>query len=490
MQSRKLYPLRTLLACAVLLSPAFAAEPPTPDIVLDGTITRADLHTYRNVPFTVPPGTSRLTIEFSYGERQQHTVIDLGLFDPHRFRGWSGGNKQRFTLSTTDATPSYLPGPLPPGTWNLILGIPNIREGVRASFQAKVYLQREGPLPDLTEDGTPLRTKAGWYRGELHAHSGHSDGSCRSQAGKSVPCPVFRTLEAAAARGLDFLAVADHNSISQYQELRELQPYFDHLLLIPAREITTFQGHANVYGTADFIDFRLGSPSVPTIKTLLDRVAGLGALISINHPALPSDESCMGCGWEVPDTPFARIQGVETVNDGDDGAGVRFWDTQLNRGFRLTALGGSDNHHPDDRQSSASVGHPTTVVWAENLSGKAILDGIRAGRVFIDLAGTADRIVDLTARAGDREATMGGTINAPQGTAAHFTVRVEHASECRLVVVEDGRAIEVLTDPAIQGDKEVKEFTLPADGRRHWVRAEVRSVDGKLLLLSNPVYLR
>ena len=32
-------------------------------------------------------------------------------------------------------------------------------------------------------------------------------------------------------------------------------------------------------------------------------------------------------------------------------------------------------------------------------------------------------------------------------------------------------------------------FELTADGHRHWLRADVRSADGKLLLLGNPLYL-
>lgn len=40
-----------------------------------------------------------------------------------------------------------------------------------------------------------------------------------------------------------------------------LQPAFDKILLVPGREITTFYGHANVFGLTDFIDFRMTSPS-------------------------------------------------------------------------------------------------------------------------------------------------------------------------------------------------------------------------------------
>ena len=60
----------------------------------------------------MPAGATRVTIRFTY-DKDQHSVIDLGLRDPQRFRGWSGGTRDHMTLSTEDATPGYLPGPLP-----------------------------------------------------------------------------------------------------------------------------------------------------------------------------------------------------------------------------------------------------------------------------------------------------------------------------------------------------------------------------------------
>jgi predicted metal-dependent phosphoesterase TrpH len=96
----------------------------------------------------------------------------------------------------------------------------------------------------------PLRDQPGWYRGDLHMHDAHSDGSCASQSGKRVPCPLFLTVQAALKRGLDFIAITDHNTTSQLDAMRELQPYYDRLLLIPGRELTTFTGHAGLLGTA------------------------------------------------------------------------------------------------------------------------------------------------------------------------------------------------------------------------------------------------
>jgi hypothetical protein len=66
---------------------------------------------------------------FSY-DKDNRTVIDLGLRDPQGQRGWSGGNKDTSTVGDiSDATPSYRPGAIQPGEWKLILGIPNVRDG-------------------------------------------------------------------------------------------------------------------------------------------------------------------------------------------------------------------------------------------------------------------------------------------------------------------------------------------------------------------------
>jgi hypothetical protein len=98
-----------------------------PAVVLAGALTRKDHQTYRLLSFEVPPGVSRITVEFSYTGREQHTTLDLGVYDPAGFRGWSGGSKSSFTISATDATPSYFAGPITPGIWKLVIGVPNIR---------------------------------------------------------------------------------------------------------------------------------------------------------------------------------------------------------------------------------------------------------------------------------------------------------------------------------------------------------------------------
>lgn len=456
-------------------------------------MTGADHQTYREAPFAVPAGVTRLTVAFDYAGREQKSVIDIGLRDPVRFRGWSGGNKARFTISEAEATPSYLPGPLPAGTWKLVLGVPNLRKGAQARYTARIWFERGAASGGLAE--TPLKTGDGWWRGDLHLHTAHSDGACASHTGKRVPCPVFKTAEAAAARGLDFIAVTDHNATSQAEALRELQPWFDDLLLIPGREITTFQGHANVLGPTGPLDFQLGSPRARDLSVIQGEVERAGGLFSINHPGLPSGEACMGCGWTVKDTDFARVQAIEVVNGGalaqarggDLFSGVPFWEARLNAGFRITAVGGSDNHDGTmEAGRLGAVGSPTTVVHAPELSQAAILAAIRAGHVFVDLAGSRDRRLEVTASLGERTAQMGDALPAPAGATVTLEAHVLGAQDGLARIVQDGRT---LAERRLSGADETPVFNLVADGARHWLRVDVRGPDGKLWLLGNPVYL-
>lgn len=472
---------------AVAQVPARAA-----DVELAGTITRADFQTYKRVPFTVPDNVDRLVVAYDYEGRDQRTVIDLGVEDPHGLRGASGGNKSSFTIAASNATPSYLPGRIDPGQWMLSLAVPNIREGVTSRWSARVWFLKGAEAENLP--GYTAGREPGWYRGDLHLHSAHSDGSCASQAGKTVPCPLYRTLERAVQERLDFVAVTEHNTTSHSQVLREAQPWFDRLLLIPGIEITTFYGHFNVFGVSTPIDFRIPAGDTTGFGRIADQVHALGGLVSVNHPALPSGEICMGCGWTMPGADYGKVDGVEVVNGssvtaaGGDAegvvSGVPFWLARLREGHAVTALGGSDNHGPD-RDDPGGVGKPVTVVFATDLTQQAILAGMHSGRSFIALdPSQPDLHVDFLIRAGSSEAVMGGFVKA----ARHMPV----------IVVPDlagpgGGTAEILDGTSVLA-------RIPLSGKRqqgarpvklgkglHVLRIQVRGADERLLALGNAI---
>lgn len=472
------------------------AQERKPDLVLKGTITEASRESYVEVPFTVPPGVVRVSVDFHYTGHDRKATIDLGLLDNERFRGWSGGNKTDFTVSEADATPSFLPGPVKPGVWKLLLGVPSMPDGVQSQYVVNVYFAREGERIGASTFGAdavpaPIRSGPAWYRGDLHMHDAHSDGSCTSEAGKKVPCPLFKTVEAARARGLDFIAITDHNTISHFDEMRELAPYFDKMLLIPGREITTFDGHANVFGTTEFIDFRLTSKHVPTFTDLLNQVERKHGLLSINHPGSPTGAECMGCGWSVKNTDFSRVHVIEAVNGGSlDGreSGIPFWQKRLNEGFRMTAIGGSDNHNASySPEHESAIGFPTTVIYADNLSEEDVLKAIRAGHVFVDVRGSRDRAIEFTAESGSQKVMMGDDVKATAGSRLHFVLALKNLSGSHAEEVIDGVAKPL--GEVVKSGSETREFDEVSDGKRHWVAVNVRGQDGHLLVLGNPVYL-
>ena len=222
-------------------------------------------------------------------------------------------------------------------------------------------------------------------------------------------------------------------------------------------------------------------------------------MIAINHPALPSGEACMGCGWTLANTDFRRIQAVEVINGGAVAimggmadsplSGLAFWQARLNAGDRLTAIGGSDNHAPAaDPVRPGAVGSPTTVVWADDLSERAILAAIRAGHVFVDVEGSRDRLLEVAATARGRAVMMGDALAAPARTTVRFAVHGAHLNGDRLSMIEDGRAPTEFVE-VFHGDDDHAVITLLLDGARHSVRMEVRSAEGRLLLIGNPIYL-
>jgi len=469
---------------------------PSPDLVLDGRIGPADLSTCRALPFQVPAGVVRLSAELSYTGRDQYTVLDMGVSDQDGSRGWSGSNKASFTLSRTDATPSYLPGAIRPGVWTISLCTSAIRPGRSDQYVVGLWFWRRGDTPAVsTFSSAPLKTGARWYRGDLHLHTAHSDGACTPASGQGkAPCPLYRTVQAAATRGLDFIAISDHNTGAQYNDMRELQPAFDTLLLIPAVEITTVHGHANMFGTTEGVDWRLSKTR--SANDILNDAASLHALISLNHPASPTDETCRGCGWDAPGTDYSKVQAIEALNAGEilippkPGApplptGEDFWRRLLDRGNRLTGVGGSDNHAVE--LGKLGVGLPTTVVYAPELSERAVLSAIRAGHVFIDALGSKDRLLELTGEVGSARAIMGDRLTLAAGAIAHFNVHMAHVSGNRLLIEQDGKPL-ALADPVIAGEDAARSFTVSGDGRAHWVRADVVSDKGPILI-GNPIYL-
>lgn len=82
------------------------------------------------------------------------------------------------------------------------------------------------------------------------------------------------------------------------------------------------------------------------------------------------------------------------------------------------------------------IGVPTTVVNAKQLSIDAIMDGVRAGNVFVDI-GSRDRKLELSAKYERSTVAMGGPLSVPAKQSVTFTARIEQMT---------GGTVEILRD--------------------------------------------
>src|SRR5204863_94799 len=55
------------------------------------------------------------------------------------FRGWSGSARRHFTVRVGEATPGYLPGPLPDARWEILLGLYEVPEAVAIDLTVEVF---------------------------------------------------------------------------------------------------------------------------------------------------------------------------------------------------------------------------------------------------------------------------------------------------------------------------------------------------------------
>jgi hypothetical protein len=474
---------------ALALAPWAVAQQASEDVpanlVLTGDVKGDQNQTYFEIPFAVPAGIHRISVDFQYTARDQRATLDLGIADPERFRGASGGNKSHFTISETDATPSYLPGAIPAGQWRLLISVPNMRPAVVSHYRAEIHFNARAEDSSFTAQ--PLAVGTRWYRGDLHMHTGHSDGSCKSQSGRQVPCPLFLTVQAAASRSLDFIAITDHNTDSQYDQMRELQFFFDHLLLIPGREMTTFHGHFNVFGVTQFMDWRITKGTLD-VNTVLRDARSKGGIASVNHAESAEGEACMGCRWTLTNgTDMSLFSAIEVINNGKPMlSSAKYWDSQLRAGHRLAAVGGSDNHNATiPPGETAAIGWPVTGIEADELSVPAILNGIRAGRTFIDLTASRDKMLDFTADAGGVSAKMGGTLHAAAGAAISVHIHTIAAKGSMVHLLLDGED----SNPPLPVEAADAAATITVAAGQHWLRLEVRDPSGANELISSPLYI-
>jgi hypothetical protein len=422
------------------------------------------------LPVEVPAGVRKISVSYSYNKPTVTAGLlgnscDVGIFDQRGsgvggqgFRGWSGGFRTAFDISAAEATPGYLPGPVGPGTWNVVLGPYQVCEA-GLDYDVEVTLDF-GPddapfIPQYPPQQIAGRGRA-WYRGDAHLHTVYSDGH-------RLPAEVAA---GARAAGLNFMVTTDHNTSASHGVWGPLAG--DDLLIITGEEVTTRNGHYLALGLppGEWVDWRYRARDAE-FGDAARRIHAAGALVVPAHPYC----AYVACRWKFG---YAEADAVEVWNGpwtADDESSVDTWDAMLVQAVHaggsarwVPAMGNSDAHSVPQ-----VIGLPHNVVLADGLSRDALLDGIRHGRSWI--AESADVSVELTASSGLRRAGIGERLEVAPAAPLTVTASVSGVP---------GGVIRFITD-----EGQTQQVVLPASGTgtstwvttarlAAYVRAEVR----------------
>jgi hypothetical protein len=257
-----------------------------------------------------------------------------------------------------------------------------------------------------------------WLRGNLHAHTGNSDGPHSPQG----------VIDAYAARGYDFLMLSDHDCLT---DPAPLDP--QGMTLIPGNEISANGPHI-LHVAAQ----RTLAPD-ENRQAVIDAIEAEGGLSILCHPNWEAHFN--HCPQEKL-MEWQRYAGIEVFNgvvtwlEGSPMATDR-WDQLLGHGRRVWGFAHDDCH------KSSDIGVAWNVVQSERRDAASILDALRHGRFYASTGVTIESIQ-----------VHGNTVTVSAPGAHRISVFSDFG---RRPAVEDGPAIT---------------YTIPDDAAGKYVRFE------------------
>lgn len=457
----------------------------------EGWVQPAPQGFYLQHPFEVVEGVNWLEIKLRF-RKVSRCQLFLSVFDAEgRYRGTrmkpfeAGEVSLELGLAEETASLGGLPGAIVPGTWHAQIDV--LRTEVTTPTWYRLEVEANGVVRDdialrvpehiSIPQAMPRYAGAGYYRGELHAHSHHSDGT------ESVAALVAQARHV----GLDFLALTDHVTSAGWAELEALAG--PDLAVIKSLELTGRSGHANLHGLAKWVDPFVdpGNLNGRRVNDAAREAREQGGLFGINHAF------CIKNSWRYADLDWSLCDLFEIyhfIPGANNLAQLGYWDHLLNLGHRITGVGATDYHRPN---TNFKLGSVFTYVYAQDLAPKSLLTGLKAGRAYVSLGPE----LEFTATANGQVAHMGGAL--PVGGTVAFQIELRKLDQAgRLFVLRNGlphRSFD-LTDNSetaclIFEDEPREPSYYRLELYKHHSDPSVQTSRDweRTLLLSNPVYV-
>jgi hypothetical protein len=389
------------------------------------------------------------------------------------------------------------------------------RDLLRGAAGVGAIVGLAGAVPSWAGGGTASDVTAGsWLAGDLHVHTvlshdvwgGPGDDNTGMDEAYTYGWTGGEQITIAESRGLDFLALTDHN---RTDVLRQPDYRSSLLTLIPGYEHSLAGGHAGVFmPSADLLAdvFRdaaggTGFDGADGLSSFLAQVHGGNGVVVLNHPFYKRGSATAPPTWSYDVAASLGVDAVEVWNSVwfnrsevspqiayDDPAALPWWEEQFLPSTRMPLVGGSDNHWRI-LTGIAGVGQPTTWVLAADRSVSSVLAGIRAGRTTVSaqppsMGGARLEPAVVEDWAGGSEVTVGDAVRALGPLVVR--TRVRNGSGLTLRAISTGQVVatSLVTAPDVVVEQPV---VLPENG---WLRLELVAANPgtTMLAMSSPVY--
>jgi len=235
-----------------------------------------------------------------------------------------------------------------------------MRTGFHLAMALLIIAGVAGTLLDRHPE-RPVVERAGYrvLQADFHAHTRMSDG---------VLSPQGLVLHA-SRRGLDVVAVTEHNMTLPGKMARWFSELIGGPLVLVSQEVTSSRFHLHGVGIEAAIDATL------PLSDVIDQIHAQGGVAIAAHPTRKY--------WQQYAPVLARLDGTEVAHpmrwapSRRGWAGehlVEFYDDAWAKGHAIAPIGSSDYHF------FSPLGVVRTWVFVERATAAGVLDAIRAGR--------------------------------------------------------------------------------------------------------------